>query len=320
MLAPRGDVKLGCSWLVLLGLLAGCSRPVPPDPDLLAKVGSREIRSAEFKDWMKRRSASDDPAQMRALLEEVIDHHSLVQAAEKAGLDKDPELRRSWENMLVGKLRQAQLESQFSNSAPTGPQVESYYNDNLASFTQPGARRGAVLFIETPPKMSAEQKSQARRRMEQARERALELAQKDPDLRGFGSLAVEFSEDQTTKYKGGDFGWIEEGRGDSRFDSAVPKALFDLSAPGAIGEILETPRGFYLLRLAELRAARAKPLEAAKNAIERKLTLENRRKTEESWKKQIRAATPVQIYTNALRAGLSSSVSPAPEAPPAVPR
>ena len=40
-------------------------------------------------------------------------------------------------------------------------------------------------------------------------------------LKGFGALAVNFSEDQETRYQGGDLGWIERGRFPQRFEKAV---------------------------------------------------------------------------------------------------
>jgi PPIC-type PPIASE domain. len=41
---------------------------------------------------------------------------------------------------------------------------------------------------------------------------ARESASKQNHGRGFGPIAVKYSEDQVTRYKGGDIGWVNKNR------------------------------------------------------------------------------------------------------------
>jgi peptidyl-prolyl cis-trans isomerase C len=286
--------------LGVLVLLAGCSRQPATDPDLVARIGSRPIRVGEFQEWMGRRGVGTNVAEKDALLQEMFDHFAAVQKAQELGIDKDPEVRRAWENLLIGKLRERQLEPLLTNAIPSRAQVQARYETNLAAFTEPALRRGAILFAEFPAKAADEQKTQARQRLAEARAKALEQTRRDPAARGFGALAVEYSEDPVTRYRGGDVGWLTEGKGDNRFDPAVVAALFALEQTNAISEVIETPRGCYLVKLLDARSGRVKPLATAQAPLEHKLLVENRQRLEAGWKSQLRSAYPAETFREVL--------------------
>ncbi len=313
-------------WFALLVpaflLGAGCSKPATsrPDPELLARIGSREIRLPEFRDAMARRAVGDDPGAREALLEELIRSASLVEKARQLGLDQDPGLRRSWENMLVAKLRETGLEPLMTKAAPTPDQIKARYETNQAAYSEPAMRRGAMLFLEVPAKASAEQKARTRARLEEARAKALSLTN-GRAIPGFGALAVEYSEDQPTRYRGGDIGWVRAGRGDSRFDPAVLEALFGLQDPGTVSGVIDTPRGLYLVRLAEVRPARVKALPEVRPSLEHALLVENRRRIEEEWLRTMTNGVPVERFVPSLAAipVLTTNRPGAAAAPPPVP-
>ena len=304
----------------LIGLLlSGCSRPQPPDPDLVATAGSREVRTAEFQAWMQRRATGNNPQEKAALLDELLDHLALVERARAAGLDRDPELLRNWDNLLVAKLREVQLEPQLTNTLPTEAQIRSHYETNRAAFTEPAMRRGAILVAEFSKKMPSEGRAKCRQRLEEARTKALVQSTNEPSARGFGRLAVEYSEDQVTRYRGGDFGWIRADRADSRFDRPVIDALFALAQPGAVSELIETEHGCYLVKLLESRPERVKPFETVEATLRHQLLLQNRQRLESEWKKAARAAVPTQIHTNVLALIPVLTATPPSANPPALP-
>ena len=298
---------------------SSCSRHPKNDPELIAKVGSQEIRVADFEAAMRRRAVGNDPKQKAVLLDELVEHAALVEKAKAAGLDRDPDLRRSWENMLVSRLQDAELESRLSNAVPTSAQVNSYYQTNLARYTEPAMRRGAVLFVEVPGKASAAQKEKSRHRLLEARARAVLLSSSNLVSRGFGVLATEVSEDQATRYRGGEIGWIKAGQGDSRYDKPVLDALFALETPATISDLIETPRGYYLVLWMEGRGERVKPLESVQAAIQHQLLIQNRQRLEAEWKKEARTAYPAKIFADALDRARSPVTMPDAAKPPTFP-
>lgn len=295
-------MKAWAGLLLLLATLAwgtGCSKSTSGD-DIVAIVGKHEIRTAEFQAWMRRRGVGDSLVQKEALLEEMVNHHAAVQRAMALGLDRDPQLQLAWENQLVNAVRKREVESGLSNAVPTAEQVQAAYEAQRAAHTEPAMRRGAILFRELGPKVTDTRRDEARKRIGEGRAKALEAAADPTQVRGFGALAVEYSEDPVTRYKGGDLGWIIEGRSDNRFDPAVLKALFALKATNEVSEVIETPAGLYVVKLLEVRPGRVKPLESVRGAIQHSLQVEQRRAFESNWSAGLRTDLRVERRTNVL--------------------
>lgn len=305
---------------MLLLALAGCSRPQPPDPDVIARVGDREIRVAEFQSWMQRRATGNTPQEKAALLEEMMDHVALVQRAQAAGLERDPELRRAWENLLVNRLRELQYEPQLTNAAPSDAEIQAHYQTNLAKFTEPALRHGAILFLSYPAKATDDIRARLRQRITEARTRATQQSGANgPATRGFGPLSIDYSEDQATRYRGGDIGWLPAGKSDARFDPQVVSTLFALPQPGDISEVLETTRGCYLVKLLENRPEQTKPMDAVQASIRHQLQVQNQQRLEADWKKAARSATPSQVFPGALARVSLNRPSPSAVLPPSLP-
>jgi peptidyl-prolyl cis-trans isomerase D len=78
----------------------------------------------------------------------------------------------------------------------------------------------------------------------------------------FASVAKEASEDPATRENGGDLGLVSRGG----IVAPLEEAAFT-QAPGALGEVIESPQGFHLLRVDERRAARVVPFEEAQAQV-----------------------------------------------------
>lgn len=86
----------------------------------------------------------------------------------------------------------------------------------------------------------------------------------------FAAVAKEASEDPATKESGGDLGLVSRG--------SVVKAIEDAAfaqAPGALGEVVESPQGFHLLKVEEHRPARVVPFEEAQEQVAADLARED---------------------------------------------
>jgi hypothetical protein len=288
-------VALGLiSWLIY-GYI---SREARPDPDVLARVGPREIGANRFQEEALRRGGLRSAAlDRKALLDEMIDYEVLLVQALEAGLDQDPEVRRSYHNLLVGKLRQQMLQPRIEAVEVTDEEVERYYQAHIDDYTRPARVRLAILHLETHPTMSDEKREAIRARMTEAHEKAKEIP---PEVRGFGPLSIDYSAHQASRYKGGDIGWLSEGR-DYRWPEPVVSAGFALDRSGEVSDVIETEEGLYLVRLLDRRPAEVAPLETVAARIRHKLLLEKRREVEETFLAEKRAATrPIKIYPEAL--------------------
>jgi len=115
----------------------------------------------------------------------------------------------------------------------------------------------------------------------------------------FGNLAISSSDDQASRYKGGDIGWFDQGREGYRWPTEVISAGLAL-ATGEVSGVIETPKGYFVLAKTDSREPLVTPLEKVDATFRRQITVAKRQEAEQQYMKQLRSSVPVQIYTTAL--------------------
>ena len=204
------DARAGRMALCLLGVLgffSACSKQTGPASDVLAKVGSREIRIEDLRKEVERRRNIHRPVpDKETLLQEMVDFEAMLQRARKAGLEGDPQLQREMNNLLVGKFMERELTPRLAAVKVTAEEVKAEYEKNIAKYTKSAQIRLAILHLGADSKTSETKRAELRARLTEARDKALEnltrtdLRQASPD---FGTLAIDYSEDQASRYRDG---------------------------------------------------------------------------------------------------------------------
>ena len=138
--------------------------------------------------------------------------------------------------------------------------VKKIYEDDRARYDQKKkVRVRHVLARLTPGGDDA-----ARKRIEEAAARV----KKGED---FAKVAAALSDDENTKARGGEVGFVSEGL----FDEAFVKAAFAL-APGQVSEPVKSASGWHLVQAEEVVPAKQIPLEAARLDIAKDLLVKER--------------------------------------------
>jgi parvulin-like peptidyl-prolyl isomerase len=124
----------------------------------------------------------------------------------------------------------------------TDEDIRKYFDSNRASF---GQRPATVTFMQVviAPKASDSARATARAKAEEA----LKKLQEGGD---FETLAKQYSDDPSTRERGGDLGWFRSGAMVREFDQVV----FALQ-PGQISRIVETSFGYHIIKLEKVRGA-----------------------------------------------------------------
>ncbi len=311
--------------LLVLAGIGGCKPSATQElrtvsENTLARVGSEVITVEDFQEAMRLRPVGDDPAAREALLKELIEFRVLVQEARARGYDRDPQIQRAYERLLANKVR-ADLEAARSTPSEITPQeIERYYREHETEFTVPTKIRLAMIFVEAPNSFTEEKRAQRRARIEEAWRKS----QSDD----FTRLAAEYSYDQVTKYKGGDLGYFVEGLGGADPDAMEPAAReagFALSDVGEISQIIETEKGYYLLKLLERQPRIIRPLASVRNQIVSHLQRDRSSHRQDNLTAQILAGKKVEIERERL-ATVSAPRAERPAlpdratAPPAIPQ
>jgi peptidyl-prolyl cis-trans isomerase C len=311
---------------VLAGLLAltcvSCKKQAAVD-GVVARVGEAVITKEQFQAELARRAKAGWPVatagQREAILEEMVRLEVFYAKAKAAGYTTDPELQAQFRRMVAGKFEADQRAKRVAASRPESGEIELHYKNNQAQFTVPEKVHPAVIFLKVPTKAEAEQMAKAQERAEQIRQKAFEQAAQQPH---FGLLAQENSDDQATRYRGGDAGWITRQQTKFSWDKSVVEAAFALQRPGEISPLLRAPDGFYVLKLIERKAAEVLPLEQVRDRISHQLLASARRQADKEFYEQQKAGLAISINQPLLGSieAPPAAIRTNQAAPPSMPR
>ena len=304
-----------CIWSMDASRQALCEQTTA---ETIAVVGTTPITVDSFKAEMARNPRRySTPKQMDALLEHMVRFEVLYATASKAGYAENPEIIERLRRYMVSKYRSDVLTPRLEKVKVTDQEVEKYYKENKDAFTIAKMVRAAVIRISMPARASDEKKAQLAKRAETARAEALKLK---PATRSFGSVAVRYSDHQSTRYRGGDTGWFTAGKNDSRWREEVNKVIFAMKEQGKVSPVITTADGLYLVKLMEVKESAPKPLSAAKEQIRHQLYNQKRARVEEEFYRELKKKVPVRLNQAKLEAidPLSGPGSKA-QKPPALP-
>lgn len=152
---------------------------------------------------------------------------------------------------------------QFSGPVQlTDKEVEDYYNSNRATkFTTPKQAKVRYVMVRLDAGADAKQK-------EAAQVRANRIVAEARGGKSFAELAKKESQDPSAE-KGGEIGWLNQGQ----LPEALDKQIFAL-AKGEISEPIETPVGFHIVKVEDIKEEKTLSLAEAKPVITRELKLE----------------------------------------------
>ncbi len=146
-------------------------------------------------------------------------------------------------------------------SARQGARIEKFWKENPARFDQPKKVKARHILVKVAP---GGDEAAARARIEAL---AARVQKGEP----FGKVAQQGSDDQNTRARGGELGFISEGLVEKPFAEAA-MAL----APGKVSGPVRTGSGFHLIQVDEVVEARQVPLEVARPLIAAELLVEDR--------------------------------------------
>jgi len=320
-------VSLSC---VLVGMLGQCKKPAPAAAAVtgevtLATVAGQTITEKDLiKEAEWRRANHQAVPAPEDLLKEMVNRLALVARAKQAGLDSETETKRRIESLLIASLREKELDDKLAKIEVTDDELKAGYEARQEEFTRKGLDRFAILFQAIQPNASPARREEAKQRLNSAIAQA--EANPAPGGRGaaaggFGTVAAEFSEDQISRFKGGDIGWMESGVTQTR----LPAAVLDAGRPLATGKhsgIVEAPDGYYVIMKSDARPGGVRPFEEVSDRLLQVMLREKRRQFEERFLEESLAAAKAVTDADAAKKVSLPNMAPAlpsPDTPPAFP-
>lgn len=271
----------GLGVLLTLGVQRAHLPPPEPAPapatgaEVLATVDGRPITVADYLAELQRRGGSvayPAPEHQRALLDEMVGEVVMSAAARRAGYDRDPDVLQRFERLLAETYRRERVDPELAAVQVDDAEVRAFYDQHLARFTDPEAAQVAMIVFAVAADADAADRQAAAERA--ARVRA--AAEQQAPAADFGPLAADYSDDQSSRYRGGDVGWVVRGDAHTRWEPAVLDAMFALGEPGALSPVISGEHGLYLIRLLARRPAAPRPLAQVAPGIAQRLLAERR--------------------------------------------
>lgn len=297
----KGRVELVVLLSALLLALSACGPKESVDDPVAIRIGDREIRLSELQQQIDYSAARGNafPGNEAQFIERYAERQVMLENAYAQGLQNDIELQRQFENLLIGRLKKNELDAQLASVSVTDDEVKAYFDANIENYTRPAQVRLALLFLEDSGKLSAEQQNALRLQLEAARAEAQALPE---GTRGFGVLATNNSEEATSRFKGGDIGWIQAGRERYRWPDEVVESAFSLAQNGEISPVIETDTGYYLLMRIDARAEAVKKLEGRFIASLQTQIIKDKRaalteQIEAKWREDFQATIDEQVVS-----------------------
>lgn len=286
---------LGPALFVLPGALSSCRKTEVENPETLAVVAEHRISEQEVLAERDRRRDQGRPvAGKEALVDEMIDYQRLLEYAKLQGVDQDPAFQRSVNNLLIGTLKEKELTAALDGIELSDEELKAEYEARGQSMAKPGALRFSIIKVAVKEHSSPERIAEARARMDAARDLAI------AGDAGFQEAAVKTSDDQASRYRGGDIGWSEKGKARSGVADEVLEAGHQLAEDGNVSEVIQTPDGFYLIKRTDTRESSVPAFSEVQNRLRSELIRAKREAIQKQFEEKVASAIKVQRFPGRL--------------------
>ncbi|MBI5632121.1 MAG: peptidyl-prolyl cis-trans isomerase [Nitrospirae bacterium] len=318
-------LRAGLSAAMICGILVpGGSQTAAAVGDAdrpIAVIGSVNVTEKDLKAEMEKGGFGltgrfERPEQREALLEDMVRSEVLYATALKDGYGRKPAILDALKRIIINQYRQDNLEPELAKISVSDDEIQAFYHERISDFSTPQLVRAAVIEISVPAKASDEKRKELLKRAEDARADAMAL---DRATLSFGAVAVKYSDDQASRYRGGDTGLIKRGDAVVRWGNEMTDALFSLREIGQVSPVILSPGGYHIVKLIETKESVSRPLAEVKELIRSRLFFEKKVQKENEFYGKLTSELKVEINRELL-GKLQPPEAGVRPAPPAMPR
>jgi peptidyl-prolyl cis-trans isomerase C len=310
----RGSCSAMLAVLVLVG---GCSKKAEEKKkgSLVAKGDGVAITAEELKAKLDEqspliRARYSTLDRKKEFLDNMIRFEVLVNEAKAQKLDQDPEVLATIDKILVQRLTRKAFEEKAAAAQVPDAELRKYYDEHLNEFQRPERVRLSHIFVKS--EKGSPDRAKKATEAKKLYARLKEAAAKSP--LAFANLAREVSDDIATKAAGGDMGLRTREELEKEHSKELADAAFALSDPGQETGIVESSKGFHILKLGLRQPGMNRSFDEVKPQLAARLGRERRARGFEEYVKSLREKANVKIDDAELE---KIAVSPSPAPTPA---
>jgi foldase protein PrsA len=222
----------------------GPQGPRPSDEEIQAFLSKRGDEIARYQAAIAEQAKGMPAPKPEDIAAAIV----VAEKARAEGLDKsDKETELQLKLNHYGALIQALVPQIEKETTLDDQQFEAFYNEKSAAGELDQIHAQHILFATVPlpnPQnpMGAGEAPDPAQKEQQAREVLARIKNGEE----FGELAKQFSDDFSTKEKGGDLGWAERYKFVPEFEDAAWKLQ-----PGEVSDIVKSDYGFHIIKMIE---------------------------------------------------------------------
>lgn len=238
---------------------------------------------------------------MAMLSEQLPEGMTIEQMVAAQGLEMDKLTADITADIKIRKL----LDQQTANiPAPSAESVQEFYQNNPEMFTVPESVTASHILVSVEADADEEAKAAAKAELEEIREQIM-------------AGDVEFEEAAAThsacpsKERGGDLGTFARGR----MVPAFEEAAFS-QAVGEVGEIVETPFGFHIIKVTDSNPMEVQPLDAVSEQIAEQMQMQQQQEEVQGYIATLRDDAEI-VYAEAEASTPAAVMTPETEMVPA---
>ncbi len=304
-------------FLLIISLLWTCSCNLieQPEEESVITIGNKTISRKEMRKEIERiifdMGITDNDAKtgIKAIINKIVEKNLILEYGKKNGITISAEelksaveiMRRDypddvfnemlleryidfneWKKNLGEELRIKKIvNTALADSAGiTFEETKDYYEKNLEEFRHPRMFQVRQIVTETKEDM----------------EKVIDLIKSGSSM---GELAMEYSIAPEAE-KEGILGWVSEGQ----LDESIDKLVFSLKA-GEVSKILETPYGFHVFKIIDVKEEGIKEFPEAIREIESKISMDKREIMFKKWLDGLKEEFPVSVKESQILADMN---------------
>ena len=237
-------------------------------------------------------------AARKALVEELVRFELFAREGERKGYERDPEFLRRYKDELGRRFVEKELDEPERKAPPSDAVVRAFYDEHKAALGRPERVRVAVVqyAAATGDAAGAAKRSRADAALARLRKEA-----KDPAA--FARTAQRESEEPLSRLSNGELPFLTRDELGHRLGPEVADAAFSISATGQLAaSVVESARGFHLVRLLGREDGYQPAFEEMKEAIRARLGAEHRAVAYEAFLKALFGEAAVKLDEKAIEA------------------
>jgi len=249
------------------------------------KISSGLLDKVYQQTVLGQQQGAEAPVSKKDILEKLVEINVVSQAAEKDGMQNDPDFVLGMDMIRKQQLYVAYMRKKVIESVKVTPEeVKDYYDKNKAEFQAGEEVRASHILVD-----SEDEAKKIKARLDKGAD--------------FAAVAKDKSKCPSAP-RGGDLGFFGRGKMVPEFE----KAAFALKT-GEVSAPVKTQFGWHIIKVTDRKDSRTKTLDEVKSVIEQRLLQEKQKKTYDSTLTGLKAAADIKINETALS---ETKAAPAP--------